>query len=219
MSKLKSKRSARRVEPVYPIDDTLVAYARVSTEDQSFDMQIEDFLRAGVDPDAIYKEAVSGVAKRRPQLELAIKRCRPGMTLVVWKLDRAGRSLFDLLTLVKRLETAEIGFRSLREKLDTTSPTGRVMFAMLGAFAQFERDIIAERTKAGVALAISRGIKFGQPTKIPPAREKEIEKLVADGWSVKQIAKHYKLSPSTVRLKFSGERLQKIRRRAKRQRK
>lgn len=192
-------------------DRTLVGYARVSTEEQSLDMQRHALVRAGVPPDAIFEEVVSGAAIRRPKRDLLLKSLRPGMTLVVWKLDRVSRSLLDLLRFLEKLEAIGAGFRSLQDAIDTKTPAGRVMLAMLGAFAQFERDTIAERTKAGVARALERGVKFGQPVKFKPELVAKAEDMIRAGKSVKAVADDLGFSVATIRGKIPGWRIAELR--------
>lgn len=194
--------------PTFNMD--LVGYARVSTEEQNLDMQRHALLRAGVHPDAIFEEILSGASTRRPQRDLLLKRVRPGMTLVVWKLDRISRSLLDLLTFMKRLEELQVGFRSLQDSIDTNTPAGRVMLAMLGAFAQFERDLIAQRTRAGVMRAKERGVRFGQPTRFTPDKVEQAEALIAAGLSVKAVAKRMNFAMATIRSKIDGKRIQEL---------
>jgi len=143
-----------------PTDEggTLVGYCRVSTEDQNLGLQVDALARAGVAPNMIFTDKVSGVAKRRPGRDLAIRQCRPGDTLVVWKLDRISRSVLDLLTLLNGLEERGIKFKSLTDPIDTTGPMGRAVVTILGAVAQLERDLIRQRTQAGVNRAMERGV-------------------------------------------------------------
>lgn len=209
---MKSKKQAQPEQ----YDRNLIGYARVSTEEQNLDLQIDALIRAGVDPLNIFSEKISGVSLKRPERDFAVKQCRSGSTFVVWKLDRVGRSLLDLLSFVQSLERQGIGFKSLQDSIDTTTPAGRVMLAMLGAFAQFERDLIAERTRAGVARAMSRGVKFGQPTKVTPEIKKQIEAGIANGDSIKEIAKRLDLAEATIRLRYNRNQIQKIRDKAKR---
>src|SRR5262249_41594749 len=119
-----------------PEGPRLIGYARVSTADQSVEMQLEALRKAGGHPDNLYHEQISGVAQRRPRLDLAFKDAREGDTFVVWKLDRMGRSLLDLLDRLKRLETRGIHFRSITEGIDTTTPGGRLIMHVMGALAQ-----------------------------------------------------------------------------------
>lgn len=206
--------SKRKVQPIEKTDDgrdDLVGYARVSTEEQNLDMQIAALRRAGVRADAIHTEKTSGVAMRRPGRDIAVKMARPGDTLVVWKLDRIGRSLYDLLTFIRDLEAKEIGFWSLQDSIDTKTPAGRVMLAMLGAFAQFERDLIAERTRAGVARAKERGVKFGRESKLTADVRSEFEKRYRAGQSVPEIALALKISEPTFRRHYPGAVLAELR--------
>lgn len=190
----------------------LIGYARVSTDEQNLDMQIAALERAGVHRDHIHTEKVSGVAARRPGRDLALKDCRAGDTFVVWKLDRVGRSLLDLLHFVQKLESRGIAFRSLQDSIDTKTPAGRVMFAMLGAFAQFERDLIAERTRAGVARARERGQHFGQPAKVTEANRLEIETAIHNGERIADIAARHGMSEGCLRTWYPRAVLEEIRR-------
>lgn len=194
-------------------DQSLIGYARVSTEEQNLDMQVHALVRAGVDPKNILSETISGVAVRRPMRDLAVSQCRAGSTFVVWKLDRAGRSLLDLLNFMQELERNGVGFRSLQDSIDTTTPAGRVMLAVLGAFAQFERDMIQMRTKAGVARAMERGVKFGQPTKLTPDVRRKIEAGIMAGDRIKDIAKRLELAEATIRLRYNRAAIDAIRER------
>lgn len=191
-----------------PADTSLIGYVRVSTEEQSDDLQRHALIRSGVGRDRIFADlGVSGAARRKPGREDALKQLRQGMTLVVWKLDRVSRDLIDLLTLLQDLEARGVGFRSLNEAIDTTTPMGKVMLAVLGAFAQFERDTAVQRTVAGIERAQARGIKFGQPTKITPDVIEKVERWLEAGERIPVIAKRLKLAESTIRKHWSGERL------------
>lgn len=203
----------------YQYDLKLVGYARVSTEDQNLDMQVEALKRAGVHPDNIFAEKVSGVAAKRPQLNFALRQCRDGSTLVVWKLDRVGRSLFNLLKLMQTLDAQGVGFKSLQDNIDTTTPVGRMILADMGAIAESERDLIAERTKAGVKRAQERGVRFGQPKKVDEKMEAQMEREIAAGHTIREIAAKHKVSVATVRLRFNRHRLDAIRAKAARKRK
>lgn len=192
-------------------DPGLVGYCRVSTEEQNEDLQVQAMLRRGVHPDNIYLDkGVSGVAAKKPGRELALRQLRSGMTLVVWKLDRVSRSLLDLLLLLQDLDKRGIGFLSLQDSIDTRSPIGKVMLAILGAFAEFERDMIAARTQAGVKRAMERGVKFGQPTKITDDVRDKINGWLAEGLSVPAIVKRFKeerfkIAESTIRKYWKAE--------------
>lgn len=144
----------------------IIGYARVSTEDQNLEMQIAALKRADVHDNHLYVEKVSGSSKRRPQLELMLKSLREGDRVVFWKFDRLARSMQDLLGKVERIRDAGAEFISLTEAVDTETPGGQFMLHLLAAFAQFERDLIRQRTKAGVEAAKLRGVRFGQPKKV-----------------------------------------------------
>ena len=139
----------------------LIGYARVSTADQSLDLQLDALEQAGCSK--IYTDTVSGVKTVREGLDDALAYLRKGDTLVVWKLDRLGRSLKHLIAIITQLNEEEKEFKSLQESLDTATPTGKLIFHVLGALAEFERSLIRERTKAGLAAARSRGRIGGRP--------------------------------------------------------
>lgn len=139
----------------------LIGYARVSSLEQNLDLQVDALKKAGCD--RIFEEKVSGVRDERPQLAEAMGYLREGDTLVVWRLDRLGRSLLNLIKLVNEIQGKGIGFKSLVEQIDTTTPTGTFFFHVTGAFAQLERSIIIERTRAGLIAARARGRMGGRP--------------------------------------------------------
>lgn len=151
-------------------DGLLIGYARVSTDDQKLDLQRDALAAAGVDETRIYEEYLSGVKARRPQLEECLKALRPGDVLVVWRLDRLGRNVRELDRIMEDLRTRDIDFRSLSEQIDTTSAVGKLVFHMMAAFAEFERNLISERTRAGLKAARLRGHKGGRPMKITPKK-------------------------------------------------
>jgi len=157
-----------------------IGYARVSTDDQRLDLQIAALEKAGIPEDRIYKEHVSGVSTKRPQLTECMKAMREGDLLVVWRLDRLGRSLPDLIKILSDLQARGIGFRSLNESIDTTTAVGRMVFHMMGAIAQFERDIISERTKAGLTAARARGHRGGRKSKVTPAMLRAAKAMLLD---------------------------------------
>ena len=133
----------------------LVGYARVSTQDQNLDLQKDALVRAGCEK--IVEERQSGSVTARPGLDRLFDILRPGDTLVVWRLDRLGRGLKHLIEIVNEIETRGIGFKSLTEAIDTTTTGGKLVFHIFGALAEFERNVIRERTKAGLASARARG--------------------------------------------------------------
>ena len=165
----------------------LVGYARVSTIEQNLDMQVDALVRSGVPRRDVLVEKVSASNKRRPQLDWALTQLRQGDTLVVWKLDRIARSLVDMLNRLRIIEDHGAGFKSLTEEIDTNTPAGKLMLHMLGALAQFERDLVVQRTKAGVAAAQARGGKFGQPMKLDKVRRAQCKQWKKDGMTVREI--------------------------------
>jgi DNA invertase Pin-like site-specific DNA recombinase len=156
----------------------LIGYARVSTTEQETALQLDALQRAGVAQ--VFQEKRSSAAAR-PILAACIDFTRPGDTLVVYKIDRLARSLQELLTLLARLELRGVGFRSCTEAIDTTTPAGRMLLQMLGAFAEFERGMIRERTAAGLAAARARGVKFGRARSMTPSEEREAVRKVLAG--------------------------------------
>lgn len=138
----------------------LVGYARVSTWEQTLDLQKDALKQA--ECGKIYEDTASGAKTDRPGLETALSYLREGDTLVVWRLDRLGRSLPHLIETVTTLRQRNIGFRSLSEQIDTTTPTGKLIFHFFGALAEFERDLIRERTQAGLQAARARGRRGGR---------------------------------------------------------
>ena len=138
----------------------LIGYARVSTHDQNLDLQRDALEAAGCE--RLYEDRLSGAASARPGLEKLREVLRAGDTLVVWRLDRLGRSLKDLIAWVAWLEERRVGLRSLTESIDTTTPSGRLTFHIFGALAEFERTLIRDRTQAGLAAARARGRKGGR---------------------------------------------------------
>lgn len=138
-----------------------VGYARVSTDDQNLSLQIDALERAGCEK--IWRDQISGAKTERPGLQEALTYLRPGDTLVVWRLDRLGRSLKHLIDTVTMLEERGIGLQRLQESIDTTTSGGRLVFHIFGALAEFERNLIRERTQAGLQAARVRGRKGGRP--------------------------------------------------------
>jgi DNA invertase Pin-like site-specific DNA recombinase len=139
----------------------LLGYARVSTTDQQPQLQVDALQRAGCY--RVFTETASGARSDRPVLDQLLDQLRPGDTLVVWKLDRLGRSLRHLVDTVTGLAECGVGFRSLQEAIDTTTPGGKLVFHVFAALAEFERDLIRERTSAGLAAARARGRQGGRP--------------------------------------------------------
>jgi len=181
-----------------PAGPRLVGYARVSTAEQNLDMQIEALKAAGVHEDNIWSEKVSAASSKRPRLELALLDAREGDTFVVWKLDRLSRSLLDLLGHMKDFEERGVSFKSLTEGIDTNTPAGKLILHVIGALAQFERDLVVERTKAGVAAYRARGGQIGQPRKLGDKDVDAIMKRIAKKERVRDLAKEYGVAPGTI---------------------
>lgn len=175
----------------------LIGYARVSTSDQKPALQLDALLGAGCER-IFTDEGVSGGATKRPQLDQAIAALQPGDVLVVWKLDRLGRSLSHLIELTNDLGLRGIGFRSLSEAIDTTSAQGKLLLHMLGALAEFERSLIAERTRAGLNAAKRRGAKLGRKPKLSADQIAHARQLIDAGESPSRVAKTIGVSPATL---------------------
>lgn len=174
-----------------------IGYARVSTDDQHLDLQRDALAKArcGV----IYEEAISGKNTARPELEQCLKALRTGDTLVVWRLDRLGRSLRDLVQIVADLEQRGIHFESLTEKIETGSAAGKLQFHVFAALAEFERALIRERTQAGLAAARARGRAGGRKPKLDDKQVREIKALLRDpDIRVAEVARRYGVSRTTL---------------------
>ena len=158
----------------------LIGYMRVSTADQSLDLQRDALLAADVSPDRIYEDVCSGKSTERPGLARALDVARDGDAIVVWKLDRVGRSLPHVVGLVGDLQKRGVGLKVLTGDIDTTTPTGRLVFGIFATLAEFERDLIYERTIAGLAAARARGRAGGRPRVMTKQKVKAAMALMAD---------------------------------------
>jgi len=177
--------------------DMRIGYARVSTDDQTLDLQKDALKRAKCRE--VYEEQASGKSTERPQLEGCLKSLREGDTLVVWRLDRLGRNLADLVRLIAELEQRKVNFESLTEKIETKSPTGRLVFHVFAALAEFERNLIRERTVAGLTAARARGRKGGRPPKLSAKEIKTIRALLKTAdIPVAEIAARFGIARSTL---------------------
>lgn len=161
----------------------LYGYARVSTDDQDLSLQRAALVRFGVDPQWIYEEHASGKSMQRPELARCLRSMRDEDTLIVWKLDRLGRTLKGVLEVLETIEAEGIRFVSITESFDTTTPMGKAMLQICMVFAELERNMISERTKAGIMEAKKRGQRFGQPNKIldVPPRINLLRRMDRDG--------------------------------------
>lgn len=174
-----------------------IGYARVSTDDQRLDLQRDALTKAGCS--RIYEEKASGRSLERPQLTECLKALRPGDVFTVWRLDRVGRSLSDLVRVVNGLQLDGIVFESLTERIETSSAAGALVFHVFGALAEFERALIRERTQAGLSAARARGRRGGRPTKLSASQWKVAQSLLhAQELTVTEIAQQFSISRSAL---------------------
>src|ERR1700722_3572605 len=172
-------------------------YARVSTDDQNPALQLAALKKAGCQ--TVFKdEGLSGATTKRPALLRCLKKLEHGDTLIVWKLDRLGRSLRDLITMLDDMKHRGVKFRSLTEAIDTETPTGRAMWQMIGVLAELERSLISERTRAGVKAAKRGAVKFGRKRKLTPHQIDHAQKLIDDGQHREVAADLFKVSRVTL---------------------
>lgn len=175
-----------------------IGYARVSTEEQNLALQMDALTHARCER-IFCDEGISGIAVSRPALNKALAALQPGDVLVTWKLDRLGRSLAHLIDIIARLAARDVGFRSLSEAIDTTTASGRLLFHVMGALAEFERALISERTRAGMAAARARGVPIGRPQKLTKsqilAARHEIQ---VAGARLRELALSLDVSPVTL---------------------
>jgi len=175
-----------------------IGYARVSTQEQETRAQIDALTRAGVD--LIHEEKWSGATLRRPVLDKLLRNLKRGDTLVVYKLDRVARSLKHLLTIIERLQERGAAFESLTEHIDTNTPAGRLMLQMLGAFAEFEREMIRERTTSGMQAAKKRGVRLGRPRSLEVDEERQVvRQWRSGGYTLTALAHQYGVHLSSIK--------------------
>ena len=175
----------------------IVGYARVSTLEQNLELQHDALERAGCE--RVFEDRVSGASTERPGWAQVLAMLRDGDTLVVWRLDRLGRSLKHLIATVTELGDRGVGFRSVQEKLDTTSAGGRLVFHIFGALAEFERELIQERTRAGLAAARARGRMGGRPRKLDAKKIATARRLLQDPeQTVSEVAEILGVSRATL---------------------
>jgi DNA invertase Pin-like site-specific DNA recombinase len=178
----------------------LIGYARVSTDEQNLDLQRDALLKAGVAAKDLYTDKVTGVKSERPGLQTALSHLREGDTFIVWRLDRLGRSLKHLIETVTMLKEQGISFKSLTENIDTSTATGNLVFQIFGALAEFERNLIKERTIAGLEAARARGRKGGRPRRNPASGKVAMaKKMYRDRTiSIPEILKTLNISKATL---------------------
>jgi DNA invertase Pin-like site-specific DNA recombinase len=174
-----------------------IGYARVSTDDQNLDLQRDALRLAGCEK--VYEDQMSGAKAARPGLAKALEVVRAGDVFIVWRLDRLGRSLHDLIVLARNLDDAGVGLMSVQERIDTGSSGGRLIFHMFGALAEFERNLIRERTMAGLTAARARGRKGGRPKLLEPAKRQLVVRLYTEKQhTIKEICRMMGISKPTL---------------------
>jgi DNA invertase Pin-like site-specific DNA recombinase len=174
-----------------------IGYARVSTLDQNLDLQLQVLRKAGCKK--IFREKVSGASRERPEFQRMLDQLRHGDTVIVWKLDRLARSTRDLLETMETIREAGARFQSLSEPwANTTTHAGKLIMTVFAGIAEFERDLIRERTSAGREAARRRGIHFGRPRKLNPEQTKLARRLIDEGQSVREIADTFNVHTATI---------------------
>ncbi|MTI84342.1 MAG: recombinase family protein [Firmicutes bacterium] len=173
----------------------IFGYARVSTQDQNLNLQTDDLQKYGAE--RIFQEKITGTRKVRPELENMIQMLREGDTVVVWKLDRIGRSIKHLIDLIEEFKNRKVNFVSIKENIDTSTATGKLIFNIFASLAEFERDIIAERTRAGLTAARARGKKGGRPSKNKDKVELALKMYDSKQYTVNEIIEATSLSKTT----------------------
>ncbi|GAB6071040.1 recombinase family protein [Thiomicrorhabdus hydrogeniphila] len=186
-----------------------IGYARVSTQDQSLDLQLDALNKAGCEQ--TFQEKITGKSKERPELDLCLKFLRKGDVLVVWKLDRLARSLKDLVEIISELDKKDIGFKSLTESVDTTSPGGKLIFHIFGALSEFEHSLIKERTVAGLKAARARGRKGGRKPVLSQQDVKKAAAMLKDPLITKtEVAQHFKVTRLTLNKSLAREAVERV---------
>ncbi len=174
-----------------------VGYARVSTIEQNLDLQLQALKKAGCQK--IYREKVSGATRQRPEFQRMLDQIRGGDVIVVWKLDRLARSTRDLLETTETIREAGAKFQSISEPwADTTTHAGKMIMTVFAGIAEFERDLIRERTGAGREAAKKRGVQFGRPRKLNPEQAQLVRRLLDEGESVRDLAETFDVHIATI---------------------
>lgn len=192
-------------QQIYESKEMRIGYARVSTVEQNLELQLDALKAAGCE--RIFKDlGVSGAAAEREGLSKAMAALSAGDVLVVWRLDRLGRSLIRLIELINLVAAKEAHFMSLNEAIDTDSPGGRLVFHMMGALAEFERSLISERTRAGMQVAKKAGKQIGRPPSLSPAQVSAADAMLASGQAtVEQLADDFGVHVRTLKRALSGK--------------
>lgn len=174
-----------------------IGYARVSTQDQNLELQLKALKKAGCQK--IFREKISGFSRQRPEFQRMLDQIRPGDTIMVWKLDRLARSTRDLLNTMETINEAGATFQSLSEPwANTTTHAGKMIMTVFAGIAEFERDLIRERTGAGREAAIQRGVRFGRPRKLNADQVQVAAKLLSEGKPVRDIARTFNVHEATI---------------------
>lgn len=182
----------------------IIGYARVSTQDQNLELQLDALIAAGCEQ--TFQEKITGKKKERPELNICLKTLRAGDVLVVWKLDRLARSLKDLVEIISELESKGVGFKSITESIDTTSPSGKLIFHIFGALAEFEHSLIRERTLEGLKAARARGRKGGRKPAMTAQDVKKAAAMLKDPMITKrEVAEHFGVSRLTLNKSLQRE--------------
>lgn len=179
-----------------------IGYARISTGDQNLDLQLDALKKEGCEK--IFQDTISGLKKNRPGLDEALSHLRKGDALVVWKLDRLGRSLKGLLDLIEHFYQSEIQFKSISDGINTTTSVGRFFFNIMGSLAQMERELMIERTMAGLQAAMERGRVGGRKKSLTKSKLEAARKLLDEGTPRKDVAEIMKISMATLYRYFPG---------------
>lgn len=205
----KARRSPAAIRPLSVVVCTLKAskevrlkvygYARCSTDKQSTDSQVHALLASSPKPERLFiDEGVSGKTMNRPEFHRLLEVARAGDLIVFYSLSRASRSTLDALTLMAQLDEREVGYRSLSESVDNSTPAGRAMTAMVAAFAAYERESLQARTKAGLEAARARGVTLGRKRVLTPKKVAFVRELKAGGRSVSELAESFQVSERTI---------------------
>ncbi len=179
-----------------PTTGLKIGYARVSTRDQNLDLQTSALRAAGCE--RIYEDTMSGAKRDRPELNRALEHLRAGDTLVVWKLDRLGRSVKDLVEMVGELEKRGVHFQSVTDSIETATPAGRFFFHVMASLAQMERELLVERTRAGLDAARAQGRVGGRKRAMTESKLEAAKKLLASGAAPREVAANLGISVPTL---------------------
>lgn len=191
-----------------PLIPALVGYARVSTGQQDAALQRDALLAAGVTERLLFEEIASGALRERPELNRCFDHLRAGDVLVVYSMSRLGRSTVDVLDRIEQLREMGVGFRSLTENIDTTTPAGRAFLTIVAALAQMEREILSERTRAGLAARRRAGVRLGRPSKLTPLQVQTARTMLAGDPkpTVAEVASALGVGQATLYRAFAAER-------------